>query len=41
MFSYSLEIVKKSVLFLKTTDNGLTEIVKITIDSFVKEALMN
>ena len=38
---YSLEIVKKSVLFLKTTDNGLTEIVKITIDSFVKESLMN
>ena len=41
MFSYSLEIVKKSVLFLKTTDNGLTEIVKITIDSFAKETLMN
>ena len=34
-------MVKKSVLDFTTTENGQIDHVKITIDSFVKEALKN
>ena len=40
-FSYSLETVKKSVFVFTTTENGQIDHVKITIDSFVKEASKN
>ena len=41
ILSYSLEIVKKSVFVFTTIENGQIDHVKITIDSFVKEALTN